>query len=340
MKQIVTITGENLNVVMNNAEANATAPKQTKAQMRIAALKAAGVDVSNYFTMGDEQVVKAVGGAIVPVTDDVQIDAVGKKIVDGGYISNWSLFRRWVMAQMFHYLREMEKGRGNFNELLQRHGYEYQWSMLERELNAQAKMFRNGDMENFRMRNHWFNGEVAGNMALDYIEALQDYIDNELTYRINGSGKHYKHTCKGTPYVKLQNRDIFLSDLGKKVYMPLRQMAYDMINATSISSLLNIVRRFNAERKHLYWATKQSNAFIYAYKGSGAYFTMRNLIMFHGAKFRTADGYAMSREQSLNLVYDAAKTNVGEGWKMMGVLKRLIKDSGISIQGKIDEWKK
>lgn len=342
MKQIVTITGENLNVVMNNAEANATAPKQTKAQMRIAALKAAGVDVSNYFTMGDEQVVKAVDGAIVPVTDDdtQTIDAVGKKIVDGGYISNWSLFRRWVMAQMFHYLRSMEKGRGNFNELLQRHGYEYQWSMLERELNAQAKMFRHGDMENFWMRNRWFNGKVAGDMALDYIEALKEYIDTELTFRRIGGKKHYKHTCKGNPYVRLQNRDIFLSDLQKKVYMPLRKMAYDMINATSVSSLLGIVRRFNAERKHLYWGTKQSNAFIYAYKGSGAYFTMRNLIMFHGAKFRAADGGMMSREQSLYHANKAAETNAEEGWKMMGVLKQLIKDSDISIQGKIDEWKK
>ncbi len=342
MKQIVTITGENLNVVMNNAEANATAHKQTKAQMRIAALKAAGVDVSNYFTMGDEQVVKAVGGAIVPVTDDEQtIDAIGKKITDGGYISNWSLFRRFVMAQMFHYLREMEKGRDNFNGLLQRKGYEYQWSMLERELKAQAKMFRHGDMENFRMRNRWFNGEVACNMALDYIKNLQTYIDENLTYRTGRRySKCYKHTCKGTPYIKLQNRDIFLSDLQKKVYMPLRKMAYDMINATSVSALLSIVRQFNAERKHLYWGTKQSDAFIYAYKGSGAYFTMRNLIMFHGAKFRAVDGSVMSREESLHHVNDAAESNAKEGWKMMGVLKRLIKDSGISIQGKIDEWKK
>lgn len=48
MKQIVTITGENLNIVTNNVEATAATGKKTKAQMRLAALKAAGVDTSKF----------------------------------------------------------------------------------------------------------------------------------------------------------------------------------------------------------------------------------------------------------------------------------------------------
>ena len=64
MKQIVTITGENLNIVTNNVEATG---KKTKAQMRLEALRAAGVDVSRYFTLGDDQLVKIENGAAVPV---------------------------------------------------------------------------------------------------------------------------------------------------------------------------------------------------------------------------------------------------------------------------------
>ena len=37
------------------------------------------------------------------------IDAVGRQIIEGGYVSNWKLFRRWVMSQMFHMLRDMDK---------------------------------------------------------------------------------------------------------------------------------------------------------------------------------------------------------------------------------------
>ena len=151
MKQIVTITGENLNIVTNNVEATAATGKKTKAQMRLEALKAAGVDTSKYFPLGDDQLIKIENGAAVPVDmDDATIDAVGKQIVEGGYVSNWKLFRRWVMSQMFHILRDMEKDGKSFNEVLQHKGYEYQWRMLENELYAQMKMCDHKDYENVK----------------------------------------------------------------------------------------------------------------------------------------------------------------------------------------------
>ena len=165
MKQIVTITGENLNIVTNNVEATG---KKTKAQMRLEALKAAGVDVSKYFPLGDDKLIKIENGAAVPVDmDDATIDAVGKQIVEGGYVSNWKLFRRWVMSQMFHMLRDMDKNGRTFNEVLQHKGYEYQWRMLENELYAQMKMCDHKDYENVKARYRWFKGVVAHGMAID-----------------------------------------------------------------------------------------------------------------------------------------------------------------------------
>lgn len=348
MKQIVTITGENLNVVLNNAEAmTAPSQKKTKAQMRIEALKAAGVDVSNYFTMGADMVVKAENGAVVPVEDDVQmLDAVGKQIVKGGYVSNWKLFRRWVMSQMFHMLRSMEVRRCSFNQVLQWKGYEYQWSMLERELYAQMKMRKHGDYSNQVLREMWFNGRVASYMAMDYLDKLKAYVEDNLIYRKDDmdmpvSGRRYKHTCKGVAYVRLASKDFFVSDLQKKVYTPLYEMAHDMFEARTTEELYKTVVRFNKARKHLHWETKQASAFINAYKGSGAYYTMRNLIMFHGARFH-ANGVILSETQSLDRVNELAKDSINahEEWRMLGILKELIKESGISISAKIDEWKK
>lgn len=234
MKQIVTITGENLNIVTNNVEATAATGKKTKAQMRLEALKAAGVDTSKYFPLGDDQLIKIENGAAVPVDmDDATIDAVGKQIVEGGYVSNWKLFRRWVMSQMFHMLRDMEKDGKSFNEVLQKKGYEYQWRMLENELYAQMKMCDHKDYENLKARNRWFNGVVAHNMAIDYISKLRSYIDDKCIYlcqgRQNGNKKKtYKHTCKGNPYIRLQNENIFVADLDRKVYNPLRDLANKM----------------------------------------------------------------------------------------------------------------
>jgi hypothetical protein len=342
MKQIVTITGENLNIVTKNVEATA-ATKKTKAQMRLEALKAAGVDVSKYFPLGDDQLIKIENGAAVPVDmDDATIDAVGKKIVEGGYVNNWKLFRRWVMSQMFHMLRDMEKDGKSFNEVLQKKGYEYQWRMLEDELYAQVKMSEHGDLDNVGARNRWFNGDVASDMVTDYISKLRSYVDNNLIWNVKkdkdgNEKKAYKHTCKGNPYVRLQNKDIFVSDLEKKVYTPLREIANEMAAVATYKQLYAVVRKFNKNRKHLEWNTKQADAFIDAYKGSGSYYTMRNLIMFHGARFLKG-GRKMSEAASLKELESKAKSYDGQGWRMLGVLKQLIKESGIDIQGKINEW--
>ena len=342
MKQIVTITGENLNIVTNNVEATA-ATKKTKAQMRLEALKAAGVDVSKYFPLGDDQLIKIENGAAVPVDmDDANIDAVGKKIVEGGYVSNWKLFRRWVMSQMFHMLRQMETDKLTFNEVLQRKGYEYQWRMLENELYAQVKMSEHGDLDNVGSRNRWFNGDVASDMATDYISKLRKYVDDNLIWKKDKDGKKtesFKHTCKGNPYIRLQNENIFVADLERKVYTPLRDLANKMGAAPTYKDLYDAVREFNKKRKHLAWDTKQADAFIHAYKGSGSYYTMRNLFMFHGARFMK-NGRKMSEPNSLKELESKAKLYDEEGWRMLGILKQLIKDNNISVQGKILEWKK
>lgn len=341
MKQIV-ITGENLNIVTSNVEATA-ATKKTKAQMRLEALKAAGVDVSKYFPLGNDQLIKIENGAAVPVDmDDATIDAVGKKIVEGGYVNNWKLFRRWVMSQMFHMLRDMEKDDKSFNEVLQHKGYEYQWRMLENELYAQVKMSEHGDFDNVGSRSRWFSGDVASNMATDYISKLRKYVDDNLIWKKDKDGKKtksFKHTCKGNPYVRLQNKDIFVSDLEKKVYTPLREIANEMAAVPTYKQLYDAVHKFNKKRKHLAWDTKQSDAFINAYKGSGSYYTMRNLIMFHGARF-WKNGRKMSEANSLKELESKAKLYDEQGWRMLGVLKQLIIENDIDIQGKIDEWHK
>ena len=341
MKQIVTITGENLNIVTNNVEATAATGKKTKAQMRLEALKAAGVDVSKYFPLGDDKLIKIENGAAVPVDMD---DTTGKQIVEGGYVSNWKLFRRWVMSQMFHMLRDMEKDGKSFNEVLQKKGYEYQWRMLENELYAQMKMCDHKDYENLKARNRWFNGVVAHDMAIDYISKLRSYIDDKCIYTVKedkdgNEKKTYKHTCKGNPYIRLQNENIFVDDLERKVYTPLRDLADKMGAAPTYKDLYDAVREFNKNRKHLAWETKMSDAFINAYKGSGSYYTMRNLIMFHGARFLKS-GRKMSEANSLKELESKAKSYDEQGWRMLGVLKQLIKESGIDIQGKINEWKK
>lgn len=315
-----------------NTAAKPTQGKKTAAA-RIAALKAAGVDTSNYFPMGEEMVIKVVDGVPEQVTDD---DPIFSKIAEGGYINHYKLFRRWVMAQMFRTLRYMKESGRNFNETLQLTGYEYQWRVLENEFYAQSKMEKHGDSVSLLQRKRWFNGEVASGMVDDYQRKLQRYIETELMYRTDSRGtKVYKHKCKGVPYVRLAGRNIFVADLNTKVYSPLYDLSAKMRTAKSAKELYDLVRKFNNQRKNLRGGVKQSEDFINAFKGSGAYFTMRNLIMFHGARF-----VGMNENKSLLYMEAKAEEYRTEGWRMMGVMKQLIADSGISVEAKIAEWKK
>jgi hypothetical protein len=98
--------------------------------------------------------------------------------------------------------------------------------------------------------------------------------------------------------------------------------------------LYKAVAAFNRDRHNLRWQTKQSKAFTDAYKGSGAYFTMKNLILFHGARFNGCTTAKQSLARMENLASNL------EGWELLGAMKQLIKDSGISVEKKIAEWKK
>lgn len=331
-KRNLIISGEFTMTEVANADTqaqsqNTTAPKAKSAAARIAALKAAGVDVSNYFPMGEEMVVKVVDGVPVQVTDD---DPVFASIAEGGHIRNYTLYRRWVMSQMFHMLDRMERQSVSFNVLLQDKGYHYQWRMLEKELLDQYKMLKHKDKVCYEQRALWFNGSVASYMAFDYIVKLRSYIVKLLS---KGA-----HTCKGKPYVRLSSENIFVSDLESKLYSPLRDLALAM-RAANGERLYRLVVKFNKLMKRLPADTKQSVEFINAYKGSGAYFTMRNMVLFHGARFLQGRRN-MSEAKSLEYIESKAAeyARTEEGWRMMGVLKQLIADSDMSVSAKIGEW--
>ena len=328
------ISGEFTLSEMTGSNANASAKKGKNAKARIDALKAAGVDTSNYFPMGEDMVIKVVDGVPTQVLDD---DPIFQYITKGGYLNHYKLYRRWVMSQMFHILKDMNRKDMSFNAIIQHRGYEYQWKVVENELYAQMKMEKNMDLQSLSGRAMWFNSDSVAMMAEDYVRSLKDYIDGALTYRIDKKGvRKFKHTCKGAPYIRLGSECIFVADVQKKVFDPLQKAIKAIKNSKTATELYVNVFKFNRQRKSLKWDTKQSDAFINAYKGSGSYYTMRNLIMFHGARFKGAQ----TQEKSLLLVEENAKEYIYEGWRMLGVLKQLIADSGISVEGKIREWRK
>lgn len=304
-----------------------------KAEERIEALRNAGVDVSCLFAMrgsnGGECIASNKDGKLVVLDDN---DPVFDIIISQGTVPNRCLFRRWVMAQMFHmmsYTPYRSKEPLGVTEMIHRLGYEYQWKMLMNELYAQMKM-ENKDPESFIERNRWFNASVVEAMARDYIIQLKERVD-ALKVR----------KCKGIPYKRICNRNIFVSDLAIKLYYPLDMAMARIRQAKNAAQLYAAVKSFNDMRIKMSSGTAQSKAWIDAYKGAGAYFTMQNLIRFHGCVAYDDGGNRLDKYQSLDFIkIKATMYAYGEGWRLLAVLKKMLVDNNIDIKKKIATWRK
>lgn len=309
-------------------------PAQMKAEAKIEALRKAGVNVDNFFSMkgatGQEIIARLENGNLNIVPDD---DPIFAAIMRNGTVPNRRLFRRWVMAQMFHMLtyRSWNGFTKGFTPALDRKGYKYQWKMVVEEMRVQAKLAV-ADPENFILRNRWFNAPRIVEMAEDYMAALGKRVRN----------LRVRH-CKGAPYVRLGGCNIFTSDLQRKIFGPLAAHIELIRRAKTPGQVYNTVCNFSMfiKRYGIDDHFPMSQAFKDAYKGSGAYFTMKNLILFHGASFKNGC-VKMNQRKSLSYLEEKAIEYAAsnEGWRLFGVMKKLIDDAGINIEQKMAEWRK
>lgn len=302
------------------------------AEERIEALRNAGVDVNNLFAMkgtnGGEYIASNKDGRLAILDDN---DPIFHHIISQGTVPN-RLCRRWVMGQMFHMLSYTDfrsKKPVGVTEMIHRLGYEYQWKVLLNELHAQMKMEKR-DAVNFADRNRWFNARVVAAMAEDYITKLKKRVE---------ALKERK--CKGIPYKRIRNRNIFVSNLQDKLYEPLWIAAARIKQAKNATQLYNTAKRFNDIRIRMQHDTAQSKVWVDAYKGSGAFFTMQNLIRFHNCIAIDDAGNRLDKYQSLAFISKKAEMyKNGEGWRLLAVLKKMLSDNNINIKKKMAEWRK
>lgn len=297
--------------------------KENKTASRLDALHAAGVDTTNIFAMrraaGEEILMRIEGKAITFIADD---DPIFDAIKNGNTIPERRLFRRWVMAQMFHMLADNSGITSGYTKALNQKGYEYSWKMALEEFRVQKRLETN-DPENYFERNRWFNKEVAYNMASDYIEDFKKEVK-----------KLKRHYCKGVPYFTIDKRDIFVEDIEKKIFSPLKTGIKKILDATDAAELYAAFWSFNGMRVKHFVNDHQSRAWTDAYKGSGAYYTLKNLIRFHGC---IADG-CEDKKASIAYLETLAEEYSSEGWRMLAYLRKFLTDNNIDIQAKMKEW--
>lgn len=298
---------------------------------RMDKLNQAGINTSKYFTVDLDNGTKIhliIDENGQPVVVDKKKDEIAEQIIADGYVRNTKLHRRFVMAQMFHMLNYVsydgyEEG---FHACLRnRYGYHYTLTMMLEEVRVLSKL-EVRDIESFSERSSFFTKNVIVDVLCDYVEKLQKYVDNLPT----------KH-CKGVPYKRIKGSNIFVDDLSKKLYRPMLGKIKFIQLSRSYNELYRHLSGFMRDVIKLPYNTPKSKVWIDTYKGEGAYYTLKNLIMFHecGIKVDKFDvRYGISAVAFLEDRLDEYK---GEGWRMFALMKKVIADNKFNFNERMKE---
>lgn len=231
--------------------------------------------------------------------------SVTQEIIEDGYIKN-SKHRRFVTAQMFRMLRFP----GGYNEYLKRLPYAYQWEMLvgdwhhSSELKAIAHLER-ADRKEFARRTYFFNVDVI-------IKMLDDFV--------------YQSACadvRGAYYGKAISVAIDEA-------LALRESLYKYRQYDDVFKKVRGWYHYNAHIIKYVARTcgfKHSKDWIDAFKGSGAYYTMQNLVCYHDCKLQTPFG---SLTGEFAVAYLDSQMNLVDrkyGYQWFGMLKEMIEQN-------------
>lgn len=283
---------------------------------RMNALVNAGIDTDKFFTVAiDKNLPKGttfkitIGEDGFPTLSKKEVEEVVSKIKETGYINNYSLFRRWVMAQTFRMLNDKE----GYNKALKRKPYSYQWTMLENELDAMRKIQKE-DPARFEIRKDFFTREVIIAMFRDY----QAKVREKLSYVWGYYTTRYHNGC---------------SQIDAVIYSLSTRPADDY------EYFYEAVRIFNRHVKERHVTsdvsfyklpddTEKCKEWISAYKGAGAYYTLENMFKFHNCRVYICNGkYKISLTDSLITLEEERKEHKKEWYKLFGWMREVIADN-------------
>jgi hypothetical protein len=84
------------------------------------------------------------------------------------------------------------------------------------------------------------------------------------------------------------------------------------------------------------YTTPKSKAWIDAYKGEGAFYTLKNLVMFHSCGIKV-DGRMVYGAAAISVLNKRLKEYKGEGWRMFALMKKVIADNNFNFEIAMDK---
>ena len=237
----------------------------------------------------------------------------GTKIApNGNYVEDVQLenktFRRWITAQTFRMLYEPSYNTKThrtehewYNYIKNNYDYMYQFKVISDELRILEKLERK-DKEAFEERKCFFTREVI------------------------------VETCWDCCYKLLKNRHNIPDDLRTT------------FNAIQLSKAYKDMRKYfhmfytiaNRYKYYMKGWTKCS-AWLDAYKGSGAYYSLQNMILYHECRL---PGFSVGKEKNYKILQGMLQqyASKGEVWRMHDLLKQTINFNQFNLAESIQKY--
>ena len=292
----------------------------------------------NNFTLGGREVNIIKGDLVDVETGEILLvgekdDPIIQAILEEGYVNNTKLFRRWITAQTFKMLNYKSYRNPNRNGweacMKDCFNYNYQFTMLLEEIRV-LSILQKEDYELFKERTHFFNGDVVVATLNDYLFRLEKYVKNQR--------KEKPRKYRNKEYVKLARYgNVFVSELEERVYNKIKTAISRVERECDYGNYRNIYLELKEFMEKSYnklpYETPKSQAWKDAFKASGAYYTLQNLIRFHEVLIKNCDDKYDS-ELHLTELLDVFK---GEEWRFHNLLVKTIEYNNFDLRKSIVE---
>jgi len=287
---------------------------------RIETLKKNGADTSKYFTITFNENVPA-GTKLNIYIENPELfstyNEVANQILEDGYVNNTKLHRRFVAA---HYMRMLESQYGWHGYLNKYYGYMYQFDMMLEEVRVLGKL-ENKDRETFNERKMFFTFEVVNRVLDDYVRAVRKYMATLC------NGKHKK--CHGREYVYVPSiGNVFIDDIETRVINPIVSAVYHCRDCHSYTDMYNRMVSLKRVMIKLPYETRKSKNWVDAFQGEGAFYTLKNLIMFHDVLLYH-DRQFYDKYNAMEVLTNLAERY--EGYQLNALLKETIKQNNFNF---------
>lgn len=284
---------------------------------RMETLKNNGVDTGRFFTILVNETIPA--GTKINISIEGS-EAIAQQIIEDGYVRNTKLHRRFVAAQ---YMRMLNSENGWHDYLNRNYGYMYQFDMMIEEVRV-LKEIAKRDMNTFMERSQFFSHAVV-------MQVLEDYRKDMIKY----IGELPKKKCKGQPYVYVKGYgNVFVSDVDNNVIAPINAAIARCKTCQNFNDLYDTLVVFKSRMIKLPYYTKKSKTWVDAFQKAGAFYTLKNLIMFHDVELAYGRVICTGSENSIEKLNELVKTY--EGYKMHALLKNTIEVNHFDFAASIE----